>query len=93
MPGFNGTGPRGTGPMTGGGRGYCIVLLPEISPANRGGMAYGANGGRWVAPYFGIAPGVTAEEELNFLRNRTQALKGYLQEVDARIQKLTTEKK
>ena len=23
MPGFNGTGPNGQGPMTGGGRGYC----------------------------------------------------------------------
>jgi len=27
MPGFNGTGPRGMGPMTGSGRGYCIVPL------------------------------------------------------------------
>ena len=25
MPGFNDTGPRGMGPMTGGGRGYCVV--------------------------------------------------------------------
>jgi len=23
MPGFDGTGPRGMGPMTGGGRGFC----------------------------------------------------------------------
>ncbi|MFC2007028.1 DUF5320 domain-containing protein [Chloroflexota bacterium] len=27
MPGFNGTGPRGKGPMTGGSRGYCVVPL------------------------------------------------------------------
>lgn len=27
MPGFKGTGPRGTGPMTGRGRGYCIIPL------------------------------------------------------------------
>ena len=27
MPGFNGKGPRGTGPMTGGCRGYCVVPL------------------------------------------------------------------
>ena len=27
MPGFNGTGPMGAGPMTGGGRGF--VTLPE----------------------------------------------------------------
>lgn len=24
MPGFDGTGPRGMGPMTGGGRGFCL---------------------------------------------------------------------
>ncbi|MBM7582719.1 hypothetical protein JOD02_001576 [Caldicoprobacter guelmensis] len=27
MPGFDGTGPLGQGPMTGGGRGYCVVPL------------------------------------------------------------------
>jgi len=27
MPGFDGTGPRGQGAMTGGGRGYCAVVL------------------------------------------------------------------
>ena len=27
MPGFNGTGPRGTGPMTGRGMGYCVIPL------------------------------------------------------------------
>ncbi|MFC1912011.1 DUF5320 domain-containing protein [Chloroflexota bacterium] len=27
MPGFDGTGPRGMGPMTGGVRGYCAVPL------------------------------------------------------------------
>ena len=27
MPGFDGTGPRGQGAMTGGGRGYCAVEL------------------------------------------------------------------
>jgi len=28
MPGFDGTGPRGAGPMTGYGRGYCILKVP-----------------------------------------------------------------
>ena len=27
MPGFDGTGPRGLGPFTGGGRGYCALRL------------------------------------------------------------------
>ena len=34
MPGFDGTGPMGAGPMTGGGRGYC----------NAGGVGYGRPG-------------------------------------------------
>lgn len=29
MPGFDGTGPMGMGPMTGGGRGYCIGYWPN----------------------------------------------------------------
>jgi len=37
MPGFDGTGPRGMGPMTGGGRGFC-------SPWGGGGM-YGRGRG------------------------------------------------
>ncbi|MFO7948365.1 MAG: hypothetical protein R6V19_16305 [Armatimonadota bacterium] len=35
MPGFDGTGPGGMGPMTGGGRGFC----------NPAGTAYGGYGG------------------------------------------------
>ena len=27
MPGFDGTGPCGKGPMTGGGMGYCVIPL------------------------------------------------------------------
>ena len=29
MPGFDGTGPRRSGPFSGGGRGYCAVVLPR----------------------------------------------------------------
>lgn len=33
MPGFNGTGPRGQGPMTGRGMGYCAMpVLPYVNP-------------------------------------------------------------
>lgn len=39
MPGFDGTGPRGMGPMTGGGRGFC-------SPWGVGRRSYGAGLGR-----------------------------------------------
>ncbi|MEA3340841.1 MAG: DUF5320 domain-containing protein, partial [Chloroflexota bacterium] len=33
MPGFDGTGPRGQGPMTGRGEGYCAVKLPQSGQA------------------------------------------------------------
>ncbi len=47
MPGFDGTGPRGQGAMTGGGRGYCAVPVegaggqfgrgvPEVRGGGRG---------------------------------------------------------
>jgi hypothetical protein len=29
MPGYDGTGPRGLGPMTGQGSGYCLLKLPS----------------------------------------------------------------
>jgi hypothetical protein len=31
MPGFDGTGPRGAGPLTGAGRGYCIGQLAQAN--------------------------------------------------------------
>lgn len=44
MPGFDGTGPRGQGPMTGGGRGYCAVALNNAGrPFVRRGF-YGRGG-------------------------------------------------
>jgi len=50
MPGYDGTGPRGMGAMTGGGRGFC-------SPTGAG-RTFGVR--RWFAPRFGrgsFAPG------------------------------------
>jgi len=41
MPAFDGTGPRGLGPMTGRGEGYCAMVLP--SPGT-GRVPYGYAG-------------------------------------------------
>jgi len=40
MPGFDGTGPAGQGPMTGGGRGFCVQPNPTPGQTN---PAYGPN--------------------------------------------------
>ncbi|MBA7558705.1 hypothetical protein ES708_00312 [subsurface metagenome] len=55
MPGFDATGPRGRGPMTGGGRGFCAVPLS--------------------------AP----QQELDFLKNQSQALREQLEQIETRI--------
>ena len=41
MPRFDGTGPRGQGPMTGRGEGYCALVLP---PPGTGESPYGYAG-------------------------------------------------
>ena len=51
MPGFDGTGPKGEGPMTGGGRGFCNPGHAGRRPygfygVGRGGMPWGGGRGR-----------------------------------------------
>jgi len=47
MPGFDGTGPRGQGAMTGGGRGYCVVNLSDTGVRQGVGRGFfGRGGGR-----------------------------------------------
>ena len=103
MPGFDGTGPRGMGPMTGGGRGFCAVPLPAAWPAYTGRAAYPPYGVPRGTPYYGegpatqsavpFAPQMTREQELDFLKNQAQALREHLEQMEARIQELGSEKK
>ena len=50
MPGFNGTGPQGMGPMTGGGRGFCT---PGAGTAYGVGDNMNRGAGRGGAPWGG----------------------------------------
>ena len=86
MPGFNGTGPRGMGPMTGGGRGFC-------SPWGIGAPYpfYGAPTSTPVATPF--APQMTREQEFDFLKNQAQAMRGQLEQIEARVRDLETKGK
>jgi len=93
MPGFDGTGPNGMGPMTGGARGFC-------SP--RGGSMRNYAFPRW-APYsyprygtYGFrpfVPRVSREQELEFLKGQAEALKDELKELENEIGKISAEKK
>ncbi|MBL7177896.1 MAG: DUF5320 domain-containing protein [Desulfobacteraceae bacterium] len=40
MPQFDGTGPRGKGPMTGRGIGYCVVPIENISGYRKPDLSY-----------------------------------------------------
>lgn len=53
MPGFDGTGPMGMGPMTGGGRGLCVMPVAGIRPRFGGRRFFGRGGGRgWRHWYY-----------------------------------------
>ena len=92
MPGFDGTGPRGMGPMTGGGRGYC-----SPSGTRTVWQPYGAR--RWPRYGYGYgygypaSPVPTREQEIDILRNEAQTLRRNLEEIDARIKELAGEEK
>jgi hypothetical protein len=61
MPGFDGTGPAGRGPMTGGGRGYCSIPLTGQRWPFFGRGFWGRGGGRGFRNRF-WATGLTGWE-------------------------------
>ena len=107
MPGFNGTGPRGMGPMTGGGRGFCSPwgigaafagygIPPRVGYGypyyGRVGMPYSAYGMPATAPgAVPFAPQMTREQELDSLKNQAQAMRGQLGQIETRVQQLGSE--
>jgi hypothetical protein len=102
MPGFDGTGPRGEGPMTGGGFGYCGAGWRAAQwPRGRGffgrfGAGPGVHGfargfGRAYGPaypYSRFSPGDT-KTELADLQEEERESKAYLKDLEARIGELT----
>ncbi len=97
MPGFDGTGPMGMGPMTGGGRGFCAVPL-QSAPPGYAGMGfrtpypYAVPSG---VPYYGappLVPQITREEELDYMKRLAQSMRNDLKDIEARIQVIESKK-
>ena len=53
MPGFDGTGPRGMGPMTGGGRGFCNPYYAGARSFYGGAYPYSTPYGMGYMPPYG----------------------------------------
>ncbi|MFC1708780.1 DUF5320 domain-containing protein [Candidatus Omnitrophota bacterium] len=97
MPGFDGTGPQGTGSMTGGGRGYCAVPINEqAGPA--GGRFFGGGRGRGWGRGRGLGrgrgwrnsnlPELTPKQEVGMLRDQAEMIKQQLGDIQSRISTL-----
>jgi len=121
MPGGNGTGPAGMGPMTGRAAGFCAGFsVPGYANpvGGRGyfgrgrGMGRGRGFGRgfgWAGAGYGapawsgaagpypanasFGPTVTAEQELEGLKQQTEFLQNSLGQVSKRIEQLKKENK
>jgi hypothetical protein len=99
--GFRGSSPPW--PYVGIGRGglpRCGYFLSGGAAAMPASPGYPSYGSPWAMPYgyagapMGAdpyAPQMTREQELDFLRDQAEAIKGQLEQIDARIKELETE--
>jgi hypothetical protein len=101
----DGTGPAGAGPMTGRAAGYCAGYPVPGFMNPVGGRGYwghgrgfwGCGGGRgwryrfWAPYYPANVPQVTAQQELEYLRQQAEYLKTSLDEINKRVEQLQTE--
>ena len=105
MPGGDGTGPAGRGPMTGRAAGYCAgYSLPGTAnpvPGRGYGFGFGrglglgfrgGRGGRWAGPYvppYAAAP--TWQQEMEALQGQARYLEDALEGIKKRIAELEAE--
>lgn len=104
MPGFDGTGPMGTGPLTGYGRGYCLGyagagmnFLPRLGAGGgRGrrcryyaaGLPRWAGRGREMSQGAVYVPPAGEKAELELLKEQVVNLENALEQAKKRVQEL-----
>ena len=92
MPGGDGTGPMGMGPMTGGGRGYCVAPVSEIRTRPFGRRFFGRGCGRgwrnqldatglprWAR---GANEAETLKEEADFIKEELKAIQDRIETLE-----------
>ena len=80
MPGLDGTGPCGLGPMTGRGQGFCVLKVPAGVAVPVAGLT-----GRAGRP-FGLR--TDPSQELALLRRQAEHIEGVLRVIHRRIGRL-----
>ena len=85
MPGLDGTGPRGMGPMTGRGRGFCVLKLPS----GAGNPVIGSAG--W--PGWAVARPLEGETDLAQLRSHARHIEAVLTGIRSRIERLEAKRR
>ena len=93
MPGFDGTGPRGQGPMTGGGQGYCVAGLEERGRSGSGqrrGLqgGFAGRGGGWQWDDTSVPSDIPAGDYAGVegLAKQIQILTSRVEELRARLE-------
>jgi Family of unknown function (DUF5320) len=79
MPGFDGTGPMGMGPMTGRGMGFCGFGLGRKFGMRRG---FGRFGMGWMQP-------ANKDEELKAMQDYLKTLEEEIEDVKAKVTELS----
>ncbi|HHW31778.1 MAG TPA: DUF5320 domain-containing protein [Clostridiaceae bacterium] len=92
MPGSNGTGPIGAGPMTGRGFGFCAGANAARYGTGRGlglglGLACRRGFGRWFGRCFTI-DGVIPKTQKELLQNQKTILEKRLEAIDKQLENL-----
>lgn len=105
MPGFDGTGPLGYGPMTGRGAGYCAGFWRRggvgLGMARRLGWGFTGGRGHW-RPRWGLRAGYAAgahylppqpwvEDERKFLEEQARLLEAELNEIREQLRRMDDE--
>lgn len=105
MPGFDGRGPIGTGPMTGGGRGFCNPARYGVRPLYGRGMGRGRGAasrmpwglgfgkGYWAGAYYpdGGYGFQGPDKEAEFLLRESDRLKKELEAIEGRLSELDSD--
>ena len=81
MPGFDGTGPRGRGPMTGRAGGYCLLSIPDAPGEPKTGFAGSAGNAVTIG-------NDSRQTDITLLQDRVRGVDAALHEMKLRLANL-----